>query len=43
MTLNARTGVPLEYTDGQVGKTPDSATTYKVSRVTLAAIAAGKF
>ena len=43
MTLNARTGVPLEYTDGQVGKTPDSTTTYKVSRVTLADIAAGKF
>jgi hypothetical protein len=43
MTLNASTGVPLKYTDGTVGKTPDSTTTYKVSRVTVADIAAGKF
>jgi hypothetical protein len=43
MTLNASTGVPLEYTDGPVGQTPDSTTTYKVSRVTVADIAAGKF
>jgi Sigma-70, region 4 len=43
MTLNASTGVPLKYTDGAVGKTPESTTTYTVSRVTVAAIAAGKF
>jgi hypothetical protein len=43
MTLNASTGVPLKYTDGTVGKTPDTTTTYRVSRVTVAAIAAGKF
>jgi hypothetical protein len=43
MTLNASTGIPLKYTDGTVGKTPDSTTTYKVSRVTVAGIAAGKF
>ncbi len=43
MTLNASTGVPLEYTDGAVGKTPESTTTYKVSRVTVADIAAGRF
>jgi hypothetical protein len=43
MTLNASTGVPLKYTDGAVGKTPYSTTTYKVSRVTVADIAAGKF
>jgi hypothetical protein len=43
MTLNASTGVPLEFTDGIVGKAPDSTTTYKVSRVTVADIAAGKF
>jgi hypothetical protein len=43
MTLNASTGVPLKYTNGAVGKTPDSTTTYKVSRVTVADIAAGKF
>jgi hypothetical protein len=43
MTLNASTGVPLEYTDGPVGQTPESTTTYKVSRVTVAGIAAGRF
>jgi hypothetical protein len=43
MTLNASTGVPLKYTDGTVGKTPDTTTTYRVSRVTLAKIAEGKF
>jgi hypothetical protein len=43
MTLNASTGVPLEYTDGPVGQTPDSTTIYRVSRVTVADIAAGKF
>jgi hypothetical protein len=42
MTLNANTGVPLKYTDGTVGKAPDSTTTYTVSRVTVADIAAGK-
>ena len=41
--LNASTGVPLKYTDGTVGKTPDTTTTYQVSRVTVADIAAGKF
>ena len=39
MTLNASTGVPLKYTDGPVGQTPDTTTTYKVSRVTVADIA----
>ena len=43
MTLNASTGIPLEFTDGPVGQTPDSTTTYQVSRVTVADIAAGKF
>jgi hypothetical protein len=43
VTLNASTGVPLKYTDGTVGKTPDTTTTYQVSRVTVADIAAGKF
>jgi len=43
MTLNASTGVPLEYTDGTVGQAPESTTTYQVSRVTVADIAAGKF
>jgi hypothetical protein len=43
LTLNASTGVPLEYTEGAVGKAPESTTTYKVSRVTVADIAAGRF
>jgi hypothetical protein len=43
LTLNATTGIPLEYTEGAVGKTPESTTTYQVSRVTVADIAAGKF
>jgi hypothetical protein len=43
MTLNASTGMPLEYTDGSLGKTPESTTTYQVSRVTVADILAGKF
>lgn len=43
LTLNASTGVPLKYTDGTVGKAPESTTTYKVSRVSVADIAAGKF
>jgi len=43
MTLNASTGIPLEYTDGAVGQAPDSTTTYQVSRVTIADILAGKF
>jgi hypothetical protein len=43
VTLNASTGVPLKYTDGTVGKKPDTTTIYQVSRVTVADIAAGKF
>ncbi len=43
MTLNASTGIPLEYTDGPVGKAPESTTTYTVTRVTVADIAAGNF
>jgi hypothetical protein len=43
ITLDASTGVPLKYTDGSVGQAPDSTTTYQVSRVTVADIAAGKF
>jgi hypothetical protein len=43
MTLNASTGIPLEYTDGAVGQAPESTTTYQVSRVTVADILAGKF
>ena len=43
LTLNATTGIPVRYTTGAPGKTPDVTVTYKVSRVTVAAIAAGKF
>jgi hypothetical protein len=43
LTLNARTGVPINFTGGAVGKTPSVSIRYKVSRVTVAAIAAGKF
>jgi hypothetical protein len=43
LTLNARTGIPIELTGGAPGKTPDVTVTYKVSRVTVAAIAVGKF
>jgi hypothetical protein len=43
LTLNARTGIPVEFTGGAVGKTPYVTITYKVSRVTVAAIAGGKF
>jgi len=42
LTLNASTGIPIEFTGG-AGKTPALTVTYKVSRVTVAAIAAGKF
>jgi len=43
LTLNASTGVPSEYADGAVGKTPEVTCIYKISRVTVADIAAGKF
>ena len=43
LTLNASTGIPIEFTSGAAGKTPDVTETYKVSRVTIAAIADGKF
>jgi hypothetical protein len=42
LTLNASTGIPIEFTGG-AGRTPALTVTYKVSRVTVAAIAAGKF
>jgi hypothetical protein len=43
LTLNAHTGNPVEFTGGAVGKTADFTVTYKVSRVTLAAVVRGKF
>jgi hypothetical protein len=42
ITINAHTGIPLQVASGPAGKvTP--AVTYKVTRVNLADIAAGKF
>ena len=43
LTLNARTGVPLGFTGGVIGQRPGTTVTYQVFRVTLAAIAAGRF
>jgi hypothetical protein len=43
LTINARTGVPIAYAGGAPGKAPDVSITYRVSRVTLSDVAAGKF
>lgn len=43
LTLNARTGIPLGFTGGIVGHSPGTTVTYQVTRVTLAAVAAGRF
>jgi len=43
LTLNARTGIPIKFTGRIVGKAPDVTTIYKIFRVTVAHIAAGKF
>ena len=43
LTINAGTGVPVAFAGGTPGQKPDVTTTYQVFRVTLAAIAAGKF
>jgi len=43
LTLNARTGIPLGFTGGIIGQRPGTTVVYQVSRVTLAAIAAGRF
>jgi hypothetical protein len=43
LTINASTGVPVAFAGGIPGQKPDVTVTYQVFRVTLAAIAAGKF
>ncbi len=43
LTINASTGVPVAFAGGTPGQKPNVAITYQVFRVTLAAIAAGKF
>ena len=43
LTINASTGVPVAFAGGTPGQKLDVTTTYQVFRVTLAAIAAGKF
>jgi hypothetical protein len=43
LTINARTGVPVAFAGGTPGQKPNVTIAYQVFRVTLAAIAAGKF
>jgi len=43
LTINASTGIPVAFAGGTLGQKPDVMITYQVFRVTLAAIAAGKF
>jgi len=43
LTINARTGVPIKSVFAAQGKVPPSVDTFRVSRVTLADIEAGKF
>jgi hypothetical protein len=42
LVIGAKTGVPVTFTGGVPGKTPDVTVTYQVTRVTLSHIAAGK-
>jgi hypothetical protein len=42
LTINGTTGVPVNFAGGVPGHRPDTTSTYRVSRVTVAAIAAGK-
>lgn len=42
LTVNAETGQPIRFTGGTTGATPGATVTYKVARVTLSDVAAGK-
>jgi hypothetical protein len=42
LVIAARTGVPVTFTGGDPGQTPDVTVTYKVTRVTLSKLAAGQ-
>jgi len=41
-TINAQTGIPLKFTGGPAGGPADTTVTWKLTRVTLADVAAGK-
>jgi hypothetical protein len=43
LTINGTTGVPIGFAGGVPGHRPETTSTYRVSRVTVAAIAAGRF
>jgi hypothetical protein len=43
LTIDATTGVPIAFAGGEVGQRPETTSTYRVSRVTVADIAAGRF
>lgn len=43
LTINGTTGVPVNFAGGVPGHRPDTTSTYRVSRVTVAAIKAGRF
>lgn len=43
LTINGTTGVPVNFAGGVPGHRPDTTSTYRVSRVTVAAIVAGRF
>lgn len=43
LTINADNGLPLGFVGGNVGETPGVTVSYKVSRVTVANIEAGRF
>jgi hypothetical protein len=43
LTISAQTGMPIAFAGGAPGQTPETSTTYEVSRVMVSDIAAGKF
>jgi len=43
LTINGTTGVPIGFAGGVPGHRPDTTSSYRVSRVTVAAILAGRF
>lgn len=43
LTIDGTTGVPVNFAGGVPGHRPDTTSTYRVSRVTVAAIVAGRF
>jgi len=43
ITINAQTGIPLKFVGGPAGGPPDTTVTWKLTRVNLADVGAGKF